>query len=183
MASHLLALLLLPALVSSATAAAATVPTSPPAPLVQSTCNATAYYDLCVAVLLVDPSSATADGRGLGAIALAAAAANAAATQAALANTTTAFAQGSGRVPALLRQCADKYGEALVALEEARESVGQELYDDALVNVGAAAEYPAVCRRLFQRRRQAYPAKLARREVALERLCTVATGIITLLLP
>jgi hypothetical protein len=170
---------------------------SPPAvrALVQSTCNATTYYDLCVAALVADPSSSTADLRGLCAIAVSAAAANASATQAALANKATKSpgssvseplpGGGDGREQAqaavLLRSCAGKYGGAREALLEARESVGEEAYDYAFVQVSAAAEYPAVCRTLFRRKRVAYPAELAKREEALEHLCTVAIDIITLL--
>ena len=85
-------------------------------------------------------------------------------------------------MPALLtRTCAGKYGEAREALLEARESVGEEAYDYAFVHVGAAAEYPAVCRTLFRRKRVPYPVELARREQALEHLCTVVIDIITLL--
>ncbi|XP_047068471.1 pectinesterase inhibitor 28-like [Lolium rigidum] len=166
--------------------------------LVQSTCNATTYYDLCVAALLSDPSSSTADLRGLCAIAVSAAATNASATAADLANTTSSSAATAGpistgstvepgsdgrvRVPApLLQMCAAKYGEAREALLEARESVGEEAYDYAFVHVGAAAEYPAVCRTLFRRKRVAYPVELAKREEGLEHLCTVAIDIITLL--
>jgi hypothetical protein len=171
--------------------------TSPPLvrALVQSTCNATTYYDLCVAALVADPSSSTADLRGLCAIAVSAAAANASATQAALAKNATSLGSsgseplpGGGRVgraqaqaPLLLRSCAGKYGEAREALLEARESVGEEAYDYAFVQVSAAAEYPAVCRTLFRRKRVAYPAELVKREKALEHLCTVAIDIITLL--
>ncbi|KAK1682685.1 hypothetical protein QYE76_043533 [Lolium multiflorum] len=170
----------------------------PPAPavraLVQSTCNATTYYDLCVAALLSDPSSSTADLRGLCAIAVSAAATNASATAADLANTTSTAgpistgstaepgSDGRVRVPApLLQVCATKYGEAREALLEARESVGEEAYDYAFVHVSAAAEYPAVCRTLFRRKRVAYPVELAKREEGLEHLCTVAIDIITLL--
>ena len=192
-------LVLLLVVCTAATAPAATVPptiraqrgkpntiTSPPAvrALVQSTCNATTYYDLCVAALVADPSSSTADLRGLCASAVSTAAANASATQAALANnaTTSLGSRGSPDSVALLsRSCAGKYGEAREALLEARESVGEEAYDYAFVHVSAAAEYPAVCRTLFRRKRVAYPAELAKREEALEKLCTVAIDIITLL--
>ncbi|KAK1627076.1 hypothetical protein QYE76_001391 [Lolium multiflorum] len=171
--------------------------TSPPLvrALVQSTCNATTYYDLCVAAIVADPSSSTADLRGLCAIAVSAAAANASAIQAALAKNATTPLGSSGseplpgggvgraqaQAPLLLRSCAGKYGEAREALLEARESVGEEAYDYAFVQVSAAAEYPAVCRTLFRRKRVAYPAELAKREKALEHLCTVAIDIITLL--
>ena len=199
-------LVLLLVVCTAATAPAATVPptiraqrgkpntiTSPPAvrALVQSTCNATTYYDLCVAALVADPSSSTADLRGLCAIAIAAAATNASATAANLANATAGPISGTpepgsdGRAvqaqAILLQACASKYGEAREALLEARESVGAEAYDYAFVHVGAAAEYPAVCRNLFRRKRVAYPVELAKREEGLEHLCTVAIDIITLL--
>ena len=162
-------------------------PSLPPAPaaaappaLVRATCNSTAYYDLCVSTLSADPSSATADVRGLSAIAVSAAAANAsggAATAAALAANATA-----GQQAALLRTCAAKYGQTRDALWAARGSIVRQDYDSASVQVSAAAEYPQVCRVLFQRQRPgAYPPELAAREAALRQLCTVALDIITLL--
>lgn len=163
-------------------------PTAPAADvgLVRATCNSTAYYDLCMSTLGADPSSATADLRGLSTIAVSAAAVNAsggAATAVALAaggtNTTTTV---DGTVQALLRTCATKYDEARDALSAARDSIAQENYDYAAVHVSAAAEYPQVCRVLFQRQRPGeYPPELAAREETLRRLCTVALDIITLL--
>ncbi|CAL5009133.1 unnamed protein product [Urochloa decumbens] len=174
----------------------------PPAPapttaaLVRATCNSTTYPDLCVSALSADPSSATADVRGLSAIAVSAAAANAsggAATAAALANSMTnataaaqapssSAAAGDATVQALLRTCATKYGEARDALAAARESIAAQDYDSASVHVSAAGEYPQVCRVLFQRQRPGtYPAELAAREVALRQLCTVSLDIITIL--
>jgi pectinesterase inhibitor-like protein len=172
-------------------------PASPPPPppppaapaadagLVRTTCNSTAYYDLCVSTLGADPSSATADVRGLSSIAVSAAAVNAsggAATAVALAtggNTTTAV---DGTVQALLRTCATKYDEARDALSAARDSIAQQDYDYASVHVSAAAEYPQVCRVLFQRQRPGdYPPEMAAREETLRQLCTVALDIITLL--
>ncbi|KAJ1266836.1 hypothetical protein BS78_07G009300 [Paspalum vaginatum] len=165
-------------------------PPAPAAPLVRATCNATTYYDLCVSTLGADPSSATADVRGLSAIAVSAAAANAsggaAAATALLATSNNATAQApsaaDSTVHALLRTCAAKYGQARDALDAARGSVAQQDYDSASVHLGAAAEYPQVCRVLFQRQRPgAYPPELAAREVALRQLCTVALDIVTLL--
>ncbi|KAL6659589.1 hypothetical protein ACP70R_003629 [Stipagrostis hirtigluma subsp. patula] len=171
---------------------------SPPAPaaaaaaLVRATCNSTAYYALCVSALAADPSSATADVRGLSAIAVSAAAANAsggAATAAALANGTAAADAQQQQAPAadatvqaLLRTCAAKYGDARDALAAARGSIAAQDYDYAAVHVSAAAEYPQVCRALFRRQRPgAYPAELAAREEALRQLCAVALDIIALL--
>jgi pectinesterase inhibitor-like protein len=170
-------------------------PSSPPpaaappaAALVRATCNSTTYPDLCVSALGADPSSATADVRGLSAIAVTAAAANAsggAATAAALANGTAPQEQqqqaADATVQSLLRTCAAKYGDARDALSAARESIAAQDYDFASVHVSAAAEYPQVCRVLFQRQRPGqYPPELAAREEALGHLCSVALDIIAL---
>nr|ACG24093.1 c/VIF2 [Zea mays] len=141
-----------------------------PALLVQSTCNSTSFYDLCIAALAADPASSTADVPGLGAIAVSAAANNASGTAAFLGNASDAAATPQ----------ADR---ALLA------SLAEQAYDYAFVHVSAAGEYPAVCRTLFRRRQQqqrgasrsAYPAELAKREEALRRLCTIALDIISLL--
>ncbi|KAL5223287.1 hypothetical protein ABZP36_028000 [Zizania latifolia] len=167
-------------------------PPSPPAApqaaaLVRATCNSTAYYDVCVAALAADPSSTTADVRGLSAIAVSVAAANAsgaAQAAAALANATgTAQAPlADGAVQALLRTCAAKYGDARDALASAKDSIAQQDYDYASVHVSAAAEYPQVCKTLFRRQKPgAYPAELAAKEEALKELCSVALDIIALL--
>ncbi|KAG0522109.1 hypothetical protein BDA96_07G008700 [Sorghum bicolor] len=170
----------------------------PPQPttaeLVRSTCNSTAYYDLCVSALGADPSSATADVRGLSTIAVSAAAANAsggAATATALANgngtATSSNAQAAApaatAATALLRTCAAKYGQARDALAAAGDSIAQQDYDFASVHVSAAAEYPQVCKALFRRQKPAggqYPTELAAREEALRQLCSVALDIIAL---
>lgn len=172
----------------------ASVPPPPPAPaaLVRATCNSTSYYDLCVAELSADPSSATADVRGLSSIAVSAAAANAsgaAQAAAALANATdegtTAGVPGDGGgavVQRLLATCAAKYGDARDALAAAKGSIAQQDYDMASVHVSAAAEYPQVCRTLFGRQSPGdYPPELAATEVALRQLCSVALDIIALL--
>uniref|UniRef100_A0A0E0J923 Pectinesterase inhibitor domain-containing protein n=1 Tax=Oryza nivara TaxID=4536 RepID=A0A0E0J923_ORYNI len=172
----------------------ASVPPPPPAPaaLVRATCNSTSYYDLCVAELSADPSSATADVRGLSSIAVSAAAANAsgaAQAAAALANATdagtTAGVAGDGGgavVQRLLATCAAKYGDARDALAAAKGSIAQQDYDMASVHVSAAAEYPQVCRALFARQSPGdYPPELAATEVALRQLCSVALDIIALL--
>jgi len=161
--------------------------------LVQSTCNSTSFYDVCIAALAADPSSSTADVPGLCAIAVSAAAANASGTAAFLGNASSDAAAAAAGTPeaadyrALLRACAGKYAAARDALLEARASLAQQAYDYAFVHVSAAGEYPAVCRTLFRRRQQRggssrpYPPELAKREEALRRLCTIALDIISLL--
>ncbi|OEL22327.1 hypothetical protein BAE44_0016654 [Dichanthelium oligosanthes] len=153
-------------------------------PLMQSTCNSTSFYDLCIAALAADPSSSTADVPGLCAIAVSAAAANASGTASFLAN-----ASGAAATPeadrALLRTCAGKYAAARDALLAARVSLAEQDYDYAFVHVSAAAEYPAVCRTLFRRQQRAnkmmYPIEVAKREEALKRLCAITLDIISLL--
>lgn len=155
-------------------------------PLVQSTCNSTSFYDLCIDALAADPSSSTADVPGLCGIAVSAAAANASATASFLSNSSDAAATPDAD-RALLRTCAGKYAAARDALLAARVSLGEQAYDYAFVHVSAAEEYPAVCRTLFRRRQQQhrasrpYPAELGKREEALRRLCTIALDIISLL--
>ncbi|CAO2164722.1 unnamed protein product [Urochloa humidicola] len=175
---------------SPAPAAAPPTTAAAAAALVRATCTSTTYPDVCVSALGADPSSATADVRGLSAIAVAAAATNAsggAATAAALASGTSAAsnaqaAGGDAAVQALLRTCAAKYGSARDALAAARESIAAQDYDFASVHVSAAAEYPQVCKTLFRRQKPgAYPAELAAREEALRQLCSVASDIIALL--
>ena len=149
----------------------------------------TAYYDQGVSALAADPSSATADVRGLSSIAVSAAATNAsggAAAAAALANGTapegTAAQAADPAVQALLRTCAAKYGQARDALGAAGDAIAAQDYDSASVHVGAAAEYPQVCKALFRRQRPGqYPPELAAREEALGQLCSVALDIIALL--
>nr|AHK06418.1 invertase inhibitor 2 [Saccharum hybrid cultivar GT28] len=158
--------------------------------LVQSTCNSTSFYDVCIAALAADPSSSTADVPGLCAIAVSAAAANASGTAAFLGNASVAAATPEAD-RALVRTCAGKYAAARDALLKARASLAEQDYDYAFVHVSAANEYPAVCRTLFRRRQQQqkqrgasstpYPPELAKREEALRRLCTIALDIISLL--
>ncbi|CAO2182304.1 unnamed protein product [Urochloa humidicola] len=154
--------------------------------LVQSTCNSTSFYDLCIAALAADPSSTTADVPGLCGIAVSAAAANASGTASFLANASDAAATTPEADRALLRTCAGKYAAARDALLAARASLAEQDYDYAFVHVSAAAEYPAVCRTLFRRQQKtsrtvAYPPELAKREEALRRLCTITLDIISLL--
>ncbi|XP_020094725.1 cell wall / vacuolar inhibitor of fructosidase 2-like [Ananas comosus] len=158
-------------------------PTPTPTPLVRSTCNATTYYDLCVASLSSDPAAAAArDPTALSSILVSRAAADAANASAAAASLAGAAAAAEPSAAAL-RACAAKYAAARDALGRALAALAAAEYDYAFVHVGAAAEYPRACRALFRRQapRLAFPAEIARREDALERLCTDALDIITLL--
>ncbi|XP_006653925.1 pectinesterase inhibitor 28-like [Oryza brachyantha] len=156
--------------------------------LVQSTCNSTTYYDVCVAALAADPSSSTAvDVRGLCAIAASAAATNASAAGTSVLASAAAYQSQVPERAALLRACAARYADARQALASAQEAIKEEAYDYAFVHVSAAAEYPTMCRALFRRtqtpRGYGYPSELVRREEGLRRLCTVVLDIISLLVP
>ncbi|KAG2581020.1 pectinesterase inhibitor 28-like [Panicum virgatum] len=68
------------------------------------------------------------------------------------------------------------------SLPPAPAAAAAQDYDSASVHVGAAAEYPQVCKALFRRQRPGqYPPELAGREEALGQLCSVALDIIALL--
>ncbi|XP_072973628.1 pectinesterase inhibitor 28-like [Typha angustifolia] len=148
--------------------------------LLQKTCNATTYYDFCLASLASKPESSKADVRGLSAIAVGIAVANATSTSSFTSSLANATADPSLR--AVLRTCAAKYANAREALRSSLDALAAESYDYAFVHVSAAAEYPSVCHVLFRQvPRLVYPPELARREEALEHLCTIALDIISLL--
>ncbi|KAJ0969435.1 hypothetical protein J5N97_022312 [Dioscorea zingiberensis] len=154
---------------------------SPPQTLIQKTCNTTTYYDLCVSSLSDDPKSQEADIRGLSTIIVNLTATNATNTLSYMLSLATNTTNNS--LKTLLRSCAAKYSNASEALRKSMHSIDEDSYDDAFVYVSAAAEYPNVCRVLFrQQPKLVYPPELMKREVALEKLCTVALDIISLLI-
>ncbi|KAJ3691648.1 hypothetical protein LUZ61_020812 [Rhynchospora tenuis] len=154
---------------------------SSPTPLIQSTCNATSYYDFCVASLGSDPAGPSAsDVRSLSVVAINMAATNATNTSSVASSLAQKATDPSLR--ALLHTCAAKYVAARDALHSAVQSINEEMYDYAFVHVSAAAEYPSVCRVLFRQvPRLTYPSELARREEGLEMLCKIALDMISLL--
>ncbi|KAJ3681452.1 hypothetical protein LUZ60_015941 [Juncus effusus] len=154
---------------------------SHPSSLIQSTCNATTYYDFCVTSLASDPAGPAASSvRSLSVVAITIAASNATTTSliaSILANKTT-----DPSLHALLNTCAVKYAEAKEALRSALRALGEESYDYAFIDVSAAAEYPSVCRVLFRQvPRLTYPPELARREEGLGKLCRITLDIVSLL--
>ncbi|XP_078152788.1 cell wall / vacuolar inhibitor of fructosidase 2 [Carex rostrata] len=154
---------------------------SHPTPLIQSTCNATAYYEFCIASLASDPAGSTAsDVRSLSVVAINIAMTNA--TNTSSIASTLAQKATDPSLRALLRTCATKYVAAQDALHSATQSIKEEMYDYAFIHVSAAAEYPSVCRVLFkQAPRLTYPPELERREEGLEMLCKIALDMISLL--
>lgn len=164
-------LLLLPLLASS-------LPTSD---LIRTTCNATTNYAFCISSLASSPQTPTATTvKSLSTIVINIAIANATNTS----SCTSALSKAAASAPlaALYRTCAEKYMHARESLQSSLHDISDDMYDYASVHVSAAAEYPNVCRVLFRHGTSGpYPAEMARREEALERLCALALDIISLL--
>lgn len=150
--------------------------------LIKRTCNSTAYFDLCVSSLRSDPGSAKADVRGLSAIAVNLAISNATGTSGYASRLAKRRGKADAALGSALGGCARWYADAGGALGSALDALARQDYDYASVDVGAAAGYAEMCRNSFGlSRAAAYPAEMARREEALERLCSIAQDIISLL--
>lgn len=154
--------------------------------LIQKTCTNTLYYKLCMSSLKSDPSSLTADTKGLAIIMASIGAANATATSTYLSSqlptSSSAATNANNNKTKLLRQCSEKYAFAAEALRESLKDLADETYDYAYMHVSAAADYANVCRDAFKGfPAVSYPAKLGRREEGLKRICRVVLGILDLL--
>ncbi|KAL6227982.1 PREDICTED: cell wall / vacuolar inhibitor of fructosidase 2 [Fragaria vesca subsp. vesca] len=146
--------------------------------LIQKTCKATKYYALCMSSLKSNPTSLTADGKGLAAIIVGIATANATATSSYLSSQVLSSANDAN-AKKVLKECADKYGYAGEALQGSLQDLAAESYDYAYMHITAAADYPNACHNAFRRfPALVYPPELARREEALKRICSVVLGII-----
>lgn len=156
--------------------------------LIQKTCKNTLYYNLCMSSLKSDPTSLTADTKGLAVIMASIGVANATDTSTYLSSqlpTNSAAAAASANKnnkTKLIRQCSQKYAFAAEALRESLKDLAGETYDYAYMHVSAAADYANVCRDGFKGfPAVSYPAKLGRREEGLKRICRVVLGILDLL--
>lgn len=150
--------------------------------LIQKTCKNTLYYNLCMSSLKSDPTSLTADTKGLAGIMASIGAANATATATYLSSQLPTSAATNNNKTKLLRQCSEKYAFAAEALRASLKDLADETYDYAYMHVSAAADYANVCRDAFKGfPAVTYPAKLGRREEGLKRICRVVLGILDLL--
>ncbi|PKI42260.1 hypothetical protein CRG98_037376 [Punica granatum] len=142
---------------------ASPITTPNPVPtLVQQICKTTKYYDLCISSLRADPSSPTADTKGLALIMVRVAVANATATSSFLSSSAVSTSTGDPAMVKLLRDCADKYSLAGSSLQDSALDLGAESYDTAYMHILAARDYPNVCHNAFKRAtRPAYPPELA----------------------
>lgn len=146
--------------------------------LIQKTCKTTKYYALCMSSLKSNPTSLSADAKGLAAIMVGIATANATATSSYLSSKMLSSANDVN-AKKVLKECADKYGYAGEALQASLQDLAAESYDYASMHITAAADYPNACHNAFRRYPAlAYPPELARREDALKRICDVVLGII-----
>ncbi|KAK9111330.1 hypothetical protein Scep_018849 [Stephania cephalantha] len=164
--------------------------TAEPDDLIQKTCKTTLYYDLCVASLRSNSSSAKADTKGLAVIMIGIGAANANETYTYLSSQLLLILKSKKDSTStrgltrnkVLRLCAERYMFASQALREAVQDVELMSQDYAYVQVSAAKDYPNVCHNAFKRVPSlAYPPELARREENLVQICDVATGIMDLI--
>ncbi|XP_022977401.1 cell wall / vacuolar inhibitor of fructosidase 2-like [Cucurbita maxima] len=156
--------------------------------LIQKTCRSTLYYALCMSSLKSDPTSLTADTKGLAAIMVSIGAANATATSTYLSSQLPTSGannhnnNNNKNRTKLIRQCSEKYAFAAEALRASLKDLADETYDYAYMHVAAAADYANVCRNGFKVfPTVAYPATLRRREEGLKRICRVVLGILDLL--
>ncbi|PQQ10198.1 hypothetical protein Pyn_23936 [Prunus yedoensis var. nudiflora] len=147
--------------------------------LIQKTCKNTKYYGLCVSTLKSDPTSKTADTKGLALIMVGIGMANATATSSYLSSQLVSSSNNDTNMKKVLKECADKYGFAGDALQASVQDLASESYDYASMHINAAADYPNACHNAFKRYPAlAYPPELARREEGLKHICDVALGII-----
>ncbi|KAL1215427.1 Cell wall / vacuolar inhibitor of fructosidase 2 [Cardamine amara subsp. amara] len=146
--------------------------------IIQSTCKTTHYYNLCVSILKSDPRSRTADTKGLAAIMVGVGMTNATSTATYISGNLIA-ATHDPVLTKVLQDCSDKYTLAADSLRLTIQDLDHETYDYASMHVLAAADYPNVCRNIFQRAKGfVYPAEIRGREESLKRICSVSSGII-----
>lgn len=150
--------------------------------LIQKTCQSTNYNDLCVSSLESDPDSFAADVPGLALIIIKmginSSLSTSSYTSDLLRNATNPL------LKMVLKQCLDCYTNANTALHRCLDSLASpETYDYAYLHVSAAKEYPGICHDMFKHIAGfVYPLEMCRREEALQHMCDIAMGIISVLL-
>lgn len=146
--------------------------------LIQKTCKTTKFYDLCMSSLQSDSTSSEADTKGLAIIMAKVAIANATSTNSYL-SSNLLVKNTNDNLKKALKQCADKYSAAGMALQNSVQDLSLEFYDYAYMHVMAAADYANACHNGFKRYpRLVYPPEIAAREEGLKRICDVVMGII-----
>ncbi|MED6144009.1 hypothetical protein PIB30_011513 [Stylosanthes scabra] len=147
--------------------------------LIKRTCKNTKYYNLCFSSLKSDPSSPTADSKGLAVIMVGIAMTNATSTSSYLSSKLLSPKTNSTTLKMVLKECADKYSYAGDALQDSVQELADENYDYAYMHITAAKDYPNACHNAFKRYPSlVYPPDLARREEGLKHICDVAMAII-----
>ncbi|KAL1337531.1 hypothetical protein HN51_032226 [Arachis hypogaea] len=147
--------------------------------LIKRTCKNTKYYNLCFSSLKSDPSSPTADSKGLAVIMVGIAMTNATSTSSYLSSKLLSPKTNSTTLKMVLKECADKYSYAGDALQDSVQELSDENYDYAYMHISAAKDYPNACHNAFRRYPDlVYSRDLARREEGLKHICDVAMAII-----
>ncbi|KAF9599664.1 hypothetical protein IFM89_001610 [Coptis chinensis] len=148
---------------------------------IRNICKQTNYNDLCISSLKSNSSSLKADTKGLAVIIIGIAIANATDTSSFLSSQLLSSTSDSV-VKKVVKDCADKYSYATIALQASLQELDLKSFEYAYVQVTAAKDYPNACHNGYKKfPGLAYPIELARREEQLEHMCDVALGIINLL--
>ncbi|KAH7525178.1 hypothetical protein FEM48_Zijuj06G0197500 [Ziziphus jujuba var. spinosa] len=144
--------------------------------LIEKTCHTTPYYDLCLSTLHSDSSSGNADTKGLVKIILRKAEASAADTAAFIADHLKKNATEYKQAGPL---CEDHYNSAKQSLQELLNDLQANQFDAARIKSSEARESAKTCGSDFGRIGLDYPSELAQREDILEKLCDIASAIIS----
>ena len=150
--------------------------------LIQKTCQSTNYNDLCVSSFESDPDSFAADAPGL-ALIIIEMGINSSLNTSSYASNLLRNATNP-LLTKVLKQCLDCYTNAHTALHRSLDSLASpDTYDYAYLHVSAAMEYPGICHDVFKHNaRFVYPLEMGLGEEALQHICDIALGIISVLL-
>ncbi|KAL4185477.1 hypothetical protein AMTRI_Chr10g230880 [Amborella trichopoda] len=139
------------------------------AALIEKTCKTTLYYDVCVAALNSDPSSAKADVPGLAAIALK--------KSLGKATDTKNYIAGLGQDPAI-SDCAENYDDAVDNLNQSVGALASRAFDDVNTWVSGAMTDADSCEDGFEGKP---PNPLGQRNEDLNKLCSITLAIVKLI--
>ncbi|XP_026443777.1 cell wall / vacuolar inhibitor of fructosidase 2-like, partial [Papaver somniferum] len=147
--------------------------------LIQSTCQQTRLPDLCTSTLNADPSSQTADIKGLANILINAGETSAADTSKYILDELVKSYTDANAVK-VVTECSTIYDNAKSALEGSAGDLSSDELDNAILEVAAAATYGDNCKNSFSNATPplAYPDALAQRQDTFQGLCGVANDII-----
>lgn len=141
--------------------------------LIEKTCNTTIYPDLCISTIKSDSSSSTADTKGLVRIVIKKAEGSAA--DAAVFISNRAYGQAG-------ELCKNHYASAKQSLDESLKDLEANQFESAGRKSSEARESTKTCVSEFGRFGVTYPVELKQREEVFEKLCDIASTIVSKLL-